>query len=262
MIVRKVLCKTAASPSGLPGLNWALNPYRGCGHACSYCYAQDVTRFEMGRPWGEVVEVKVNFVATLKKQLAKKPKGTFGLGTVTDPYQALEAEFRLSRGCLKELRTAGLPVSVLTKSDLVLRDIDLITGWDGAEVGVSIGIVDDDFASAIEPGAPRPSRRFDALRRLTESGVDTYVMAAPIIPGVCDSEGSLRTLVEKTAENGVKRIMWDKFNPKRIASPRLKRALSSLSVELTEADDAWIASVRSTLLDECRRNGVDLSDAF
>jgi len=262
MTVRKVSCKSAASRSGLPGLDWALNPYRGCGHACSYCYAQDVTRFEMGRPWGDIVEVKVNFVQMLKRHLDRHSEGTFGLGTVTDPYQAIERDHELSRGSLKELNRAGSSVSILTKSDLVLRDLDLLAGWKDAEVGVSIGIIDDHLAALLEPGAPQPTRRLAALRRLSSEGIDTYVMAAPIIPGVCDSEESLRRLVDSAENSGVRRIMWDKYNPKPMAGSRLKSALSRQSIELRPGDQAWARVVAERLSRLCRDAEIELVDAF
>src|SRR4030065_2036625 len=122
MEVRLVECRSAVSPSRLPGLDWALNPYRGCGHACSYCDAQDVTRFEMARPWGDVIEVKTNFVGNLRRDLEKNSKGVYGLGTVTDPYQPLEERYELTRGSLALLKRFRARVSILTKSDLVLRD--------------------------------------------------------------------------------------------------------------------------------------------
>jgi DNA repair photolyase len=260
--VRKVLCKTAATRSGLPGLDWALNPYRGCGHACSYCYAQDVTRFELSRQWGETVEAKVNFVQILKKQLEKRPEGTFGLGTVTDPYQKAEKELELSRRSLSELRRAGSTVSILTKSDLVLRDMDVLSGWREVEVGVSIGVIDEGIASHLEPGAPSPRNRFEVLRRLSNEGTETYLMAAPIIPGVCDSVESLENMVRTAAGAGVKRIIWDMYNPKPIANIRLRNAMAKIRTEPKRADDQWVNHVREVLGSSCGEEGVELSDAF
>lgn len=206
--------------------------------------------------------MKVNFVHVLAKQLAKGSRGTFGLGTVTDPYQPLEKEYELSRGCLKELRRAGSHVSVLTKSDIVLRDLDILSGWEGSEVGVSLGSIDENVSVLLEPGAPSPERRLEALRRLSADSVDTYVMAAPIVPGISDSEESLRTLVRKTEKSGSKRIMWDKFNPKPMAGARLRRALAAKSLQLGKSDGAWTAFVRGVLLDECGARGIELLDAF
>ncbi len=262
MEIREVLCKSAASRSGLPGLDWALNPYRGCSHACRYCYAQDVTRFEMGKDWGEVVEAKVNFVPMLKKLLAKNNKGTFGLGTVTDPYQPVERRFELTRGAMEQLKKAGSSISILTKSDLVLRDIDFLRDWSGAEVGLSIGSIDEDVARMLEPGAPSPRRRVEVVRRLTSEGVDTYVMAAPIVPGLSDSEDSVRSLIDEVHKSGARRVMWDKFNPKPMASSRLRRALSDKGFDLRHAGPPWVDNVRRVLRDQCSRLGIELLEAF
>jgi DNA repair photolyase len=263
MDVRLVQCSTAAPPSRLPGLDWAVNPYRGCSHSCAYCYAQDVTRFEMGATWGSIVEVKVNIVQRLKKELSRKCTGVYGVGTVTDPYQPLEAEHELSRGCLSLLKRFGAQTSILTKSDLVLRDLDLLVDWPGVEVGLSIGTVDEGACSVIEPGAPAPGRRFEALRRLSDSGVGVYLMAAPIIPAISDSERSLHQLVEAADRSGVKRIVWDGWNPKPVARRRLESALACSGLvdpkDLTGRANRRVASV---LRDECGSRGLQLADAF
>ena len=261
-IVRQIECKIASSASGLPGLDRAINPYRGCSHACAYCYAQDVTRFEMSRPWGEVIEVKKNIVSRLRFELAKQAKGVYGLGTVTDPYQPLEKEYCLARGCLELLKRHEASISILSKSDLVLRDLDLLSGWDGAEVGVSIGTVDSDLAAWLEPGAPSPCKRFEALRTLSSAGICTYLMAAPIIPGISDSEDSLQELVARAHESHVRRIMWDKYNPKPVASSRLRRALDAHGFELKPFSMEQLNNTRSVLARECRRHGIELDDAF
>lgn len=263
MEIRRVQCKTALSRSGLPGLDWALNPYRGCGHACSYCYAQDVTRFEMARPWGDVVEVKVNIVSRLKDELRNGVRGVYGIGTVTDPYQPAERKFELTRRCLEVLRREGAKVSILTKSDLVLRDLDLLRGWEGAEVGVSIGCSDDRIAQVIEPGAPSPSTRFSALKSLSEAGIDIYLMAAPIVSPYCDSEQQLVELVTRATAARVRRLMWDKFNPKPCAGARLRRAIESS--DLLRAHPPGTAdwkAVKAVLKRECQAHGIELLDAF
>lgn len=263
MEVRLVKCSTAASPSRLPGLDRAVNPYRGCGHACAYCYAQDVTRFETGRPWGSVVEVKVNIVQRLKRELSRSCEGVYGVGTVTDPYQPLEAEHELTRGCLSVLKRFKARTSVLTKSNLVLRDMDILSGWSDVEVGLSVGTVDERASSVIEPGAPPPESRFEALRRLADSGIDVYLMAAPIVPAISDAESSLRRLVELADLSGVRRIMWDGWNPKPIAKRRLEGSVSNSglmeSVDGTRTLDPDAASV---LRAECLSRGIDLIDAF
>jgi len=261
--IRLIQCKSAASPSKLPGLDWAINPYRGCSHKCAYCYAQDVTRFELARPWGEVVEVKTNIVQRLKKELEKGPKGVYGIGTVTDAYQLADREHELTRDCLKLLRRAQARISVLTKSDLVLRDMNILSSWEGAEVGVSIGILDDERASTVEPGAPSPRRRFDALAKLTDAGIDTFLMAAPILPGLSDKEDDIVGLVKMASDASVSRIMWDKFNPKPIANKRLQDALLSRGI-LPSAphSSAQVRRIRTMLKSECDARKIDLIEAF
>jgi DNA repair photolyase len=263
MEVRLVECTTAASPSRLPGLDWAVNPYRGCGHACAYCYAQDVTRFETGSPWGSVVEVKSNIAQRLKKELSRKCQGVYGVGTVTDPYQPLEEEYALTRSCLSLLKRHKAHVSILTKSGLVVRDLDILSGWPEAEVGLSVGILDLSASSNIEPGAPPPESRFRALQELGESGVSVYLMAAPIIPAISDSEQAVRGLVEMADSAGVKRIMWDWWNPKPIARKRLARAVveSGLVEEAGELASRR-PDTRPLLKSECERRGIELVDAF
>ena len=263
MEVRQVECKTAASRSALLGLDWAINPYRGCSHACAYCYAQDVTRFEMSRPWGEVVEVKVNIVSRLKGELAKRATGVYGIGTVTDPYQPLEQEYELTRGCLELLKNHGASVSILTKSDLVLRDIDLIAACNEAEVGISVGSANQKVASMVEPGAPSPDRRFSALRGLSAAGISTYLMMAPLIPGISDSQESIASVLEHARDAGVRRVIWDKFNPKPIATSRLKKTLIARGIPFSPATGTdGFGTLRDTVRRECGKVGLDISDAF
>lgn len=262
-MVKHVKCRSALSVSKLPGLDWALNPYRGCAHGCLYCYVQDVTGFALDRPWGSVVEAKVNIAHQLKGELAKGVKGVVGVGTVTDPYQPAESELELTRGCLTLLKRYNTRTSVLTKSDLVLRDLDILKGWDGAEVGLSIGCPDDTGALALEPWAPPPSRRFDALAKLTEAGVDTYLLAAPIVPSVSGSDGVLRELVRRASEAGVRRLMWDGLNPRPVASQRMVAASPALSADIElSRSGAWSSRVRIRLAEECESKGITLVDAF
>lgn len=262
-LVKHVKCRTALSVSKLPGLDWALNPYRGCAHGCLYCYVQDVTGFALDRPWGSAVEAKVNIVRQLKAELEKGVKGVVGVGTVTDPYQPAEAELELTRGCLALLKRYGTRISVLTKSDLVLRDMDLFEGWVGAEIGISVGCPDDGAAASLEPGAPSPGRRFAALARLSEAGLDTYVMAAPIVPSMSGSDSMLGDLVRRASEAGVKRIMWDGLNPKPVASQRMVSSMPSLKADLElSRSSAWSARVRIRLARECEERGLALVDAF
>jgi len=222
-----------------------------------------VTRFEADKEWGSVVEAKINIVSRLKRELEKGTEGVYGVGTVTDPYQPAEREYELTRGCLVLLKRTNAKVSILTKSDLVLRDLDVLAGWDGAEVGISISCTDDDVAAIIEPGACPPSRRFNALAELSRADVSSYLMAAPILPGVCDSEESLKNLVARANDVGVRKIIWDVFNPKPMASSRLNSALTSRGLAASPPHKGdRIAALRSIIHRECSSRGIELADAF
>ena len=181
---------------------------------------------------------------------------------MTDPYQPLEEVHELTRGCLVLLRRFGARASVLTKSDLVLRDADLFEGWEGAEVGVSIGSVDEGLCSLLEPNAPTPRRRFEALATLSEAGVDTYLMAAPVVPGLSDSDDALESLVRSATEAGVRRIIWDGWNPKPMATVRLARALEGAGLEAGENTEAWRTDRHGLLGRLCGEAGMELTYAF
>jgi DNA repair photolyase len=216
----------------------------------------------MASDWGGIIEVKTNIVEVLKKELAKRTSGVYGVGTVTDPYQPLEKEYELTRGCLRMLRRSNARVSILTKSSLVLRDLDILRDWKGLEVGISIGCPDDHHASELEPGASPPSERFEAMSSLSKNGIDVYLMAAPIIPGVGDSEKSLVQLIASAADSGARRVIWDKYNPKPMAGARMKRTMAALGMKWPPEAHSGTGSVGSILIRECRAKGLELEDAF
>ncbi len=204
----------------------------------------------------------MDIVQRLKKELERGLGGVYGVGTVTDPYQPLEARHQLTRGCLSMLKRYGAQASVLTKSGLVIRDIDILRGWEGAEVGMSVACVDEKITQIIEPGAPPPRVRFEALSSLVEAGVDVYLMAAPIVPGISDSEPLLEELVAATADAGIRRVMWDPWNPKPIASARLEHALELAGKEAVATRSRANISASAQLRDLCGAHSIQLIDAF
>ena len=221
--VRAVEAKTALSPSGLEGLRWSLNPYRGCAHACAYCYAPSVLRIERAG-WGTHVEVRQNLPALLAKELKRKERGVVGLATVTDPYQPAEAELGVTRLCLEQLLRHGWPVSVLTKGDLVVRDIDLLSRFKEAEVGFTITSLDEHQRRLLEPGAPPVARRLAAMRLVAESGVRAYAFIGPVYPTA--SVGEVRELVRKVHEAGGSSVMLDRLNLRPGVWDSVSRALA------------------------------------
>jgi DNA repair photolyase len=193
MIVRETQPKTILSVSKV--YPYVINAYTGCQHGCSYCYARFMKRFTgHSEPWGQFVDVKVNAVDLLKKEITKKKTGRVWVSGVCDPYQPLEAKYKLTRQCLEILAQNNWPVTVQTRSALVLRDIDILKAGKNFEAGLSVPTADDRIRSLFEPDAPTIMDRVRALDGLHQAGIRTYVMIAPMLPG---AEGLAEMLAGK-----------------------------------------------------------------
>jgi DNA repair photolyase len=183
LVTEEKKVRSVLSQTGIPGIKYCINPYVGCSHACRYCYATFMKRFTGHiEPWGRFVDIKINAPEVLRKQLKKTEKGSIIMSSVTDPYQPLETKYLTTRRCLEELTLFRFPINILTKSPLVLRDIDLITKLKDAEVGLTITTDSENMRKLFEPGAPPIQDRIDALRKLHKKGVKTYVFIGPVLP--------------------------------------------------------------------------------
>ncbi|HHY93986.1 MAG TPA: radical SAM protein [Firmicutes bacterium] len=241
--VQLVTCKTALSRTGIPGHKYCLNPYTGCRHGCLYCYAPVILRFSpVSDAWGTKVQAKVNIPEMLSKEVSRKrtPVGNVMVGSVTDPYQPCEEQLGLTRRCLEILgERPDASVSILTKSALVTRDVDLFRRWvsrnderswasgngggnDGGvdhppgprvSVGFTITVLDDGTAKAFEAGASSPSERLKAARRLVQEGIPVWVFVAPVLPGIGDSPESLEDLLSAIRDAGISEVSFDRLNP-------------------------------------------------
>jgi DNA repair photolyase len=198
MGINKVNAKSILNKTGIPGLGYAINPYTGCTHGCVYCYARFMKRLTgHTERWGSFLDAKVNARDVLKRQLERRRaplKGGVFLSSVTDPYQPAEAIFRLTRGVLEVLLEYGVPISILTKSDLVLRDIDLLRQFEECSVGLSIMTIDEEIARRFEPHAPLPQRRIEALRHLKEHNINTHAFISPYLPRLSNIEQLMEAL--------------------------------------------------------------------
>jgi DNA repair photolyase len=178
--------KTALVKSGIPGVEYVINPYLGCGHGCRYCYAAFMARYarrHRGAAWGSFVEAKANLPQVLRGELRrKKRRGRALLASVCDPYQPAEGRWRLTRQCLEILMEFGWGIDILTRSPLVTRDLDLLTAAPGATVGLSIPTDDDRVLQMLEPRAPSIPARVAALNRLHQAGLRPWVFVAPMLP--------------------------------------------------------------------------------
>jgi DNA repair photolyase len=202
-------CTSARMP-----FTWTINPYRGCEFACKYCYARYTHEFmEMrdGVEFEQKIFVKQHAAELLRQELRHvKPGEEISIGTATDPYQPAERRFEVTRGILEELaRHRGLEIGIVTKSDLVVRDVELlraVSQHNRLFVNITITTLKVELARILEPRAPRPDLRMEALRKLVESGLNAGVICAPVLPEITDSPRDLEALVRDTAEAGGKYI--------------------------------------------------------
>ncbi len=209
--VRSLLnrCTSARMP-----FTWTINPYRGCEFACKYCYARYTHEFmEMrdGVDFEQKIFIKQHAAELLRQELRHVKSGEeIAIGTATDPYQPAERRFEVTRAILEEFsRHQGLEIGIVTKSNLVVRDADLLRAV-GAHnkvfVNITITTLNTDLARILEPRAPRPDLRLEAVRKLTEEGIPAGVICAPVLPGITDSPKDLEALVRAVSEAGGKYV--------------------------------------------------------
>jgi DNA repair photolyase len=207
--VRSAMAKTVGMP-----FKWALNPFRGCTHACEYCYARKYQRhLEMGTgdDFSSVILVKHNLPEVLHRELTR-PQWAHehvAVGTATDPYQPIEGHYRLTRRCLEALMTSRTPFSVVTKGPMVVRDLDLLveaTKRAGCEVYLSVPSVDEDAWAKLEPGTASPRQRIRAVRQLNDAGIETGVLMMPLVPGITTTRHSIEMTLRAIADAGVRQV--------------------------------------------------------
>ena len=203
-------CKSALNRVSDMPFRWSLNPYRGCVHGCHYCYAR-ATHPYLGMNADDDFErkivVKINLPEVLGRELAR-PSWTrerVAIGTATDAYQPCEGRYRLTRRCLELLRDAYTPISIVTKSTLVLRDLDVLQELAreaGAMIYFTITTLDPELARLIEPGTPPPAKRLQVMRQLCDAGVPSGVFLAPVLPGITDSVASIESVAAAAQAHG------------------------------------------------------------
>lgn len=267
MSVREIQAKGILQKSRLPCIEYVINPYTGCVHGCVYCYARFMKRFtNHPEPWGAFLDVKVNAPELLERQLARRRMPLAEcvlLSSVTDPYQMPEKKFGLTRRILEVLLRHEVPVEILTKSDLVLRDMDLLSRSNDATVGMSMGTVDDDWAQWLEPRAPPPSRRLAALGAFRGSGISNYAFISPYIPGVSDIRRIVDALTGRVEEFGVEAINTDAgdWQGTLQAIGRRDPDLAKTSARLA-GDPAFWREVESQAVKLAARSGMEMTGFF
>src|SRR6266700_7524047 len=189
---------------------WTINPYRGCEFACKYCYARYTHEFmEMrnGIDFEQKIYVKQHAAELLRHELRRvKPQEAIALGTATDPYQPAERRYEVTRGILEEFaRHRGFELGIVTKSNLVVRDLELlkeVAKRNRLSVHITVTTLDAELARILEPRAPRPDLRIDAVRALSQAGLRVGVSCSPVVPGITDSPKDLEGVIRAAAEAG------------------------------------------------------------
>jgi DNA repair photolyase len=212
----EVLAKSALNrvpPVARVPFNWTVNPYRGCSHACTYCFARHTHTYldlDSGADFDSQIVVKINVAEVLAREL-RRPSWSHepvALGTNTDPYQRAEGRYRLMPGIITALAESGTPFSILTKGTLARRDLPLLARAGervGVSMAVSIALADEAIHEALEPGAPTPRARLGLVRAIADAGLPCSVLVAPVLPMITDSNDDLDRILTQVAKAGAAR---------------------------------------------------------
>jgi len=194
-LIREIKAKSVLTLTKLPGADYVINPYVGCHVGCTYCYASFMKRVTKHiEPWGKFVDVKINAAEILEKEIKLAKKGLVLMSSVTDPYQSLERKYSITRKILQILLDEKWAVSVLTKCNLVLRDVDILKQFGVAEVGFSISSLDEKDRVIFEPASSTVEQKISALKELHDTGISTYAFIGPVLPQITNVSEILKRI--------------------------------------------------------------------
>lgn len=232
IMVREVPCKTILNRCAID--DYSLNCYTGCAHGCAYCYARYMQRFHPHvEPWGRFVDVKVNAVETLERQLRRMTPGPVFMSSACDGWQPAEKEWGLTRECSRLLLDHGFRINALTKSALILRDLDIFAGRNVC-IGVTVTTLDPRLAALWEPHASTVEQRFGVIQQAREAGLATSIMFGPLLPFLSDAAQSIEALLGRAAALGVDAIWFDALNPRSRVWESVEELLKREFPELRE----------------------------
>jgi len=262
--IKEMFVDTALRKDPLPHLDYSFNPYIGCYHGCLFCYVPRLLQTDRGE-WGSSVVVKRNAASVLAKEVRKLPRGLVAISTATDPYQFVEGQYRITRHALEVLLRAGWPVSVLSRSGLMLRDLDLFTRFREIEVGMSVPTLDDRARELLEPWAPPIESRLRCLKDLADAGLKTFIGFAPAYPptGGWTAERIAQTFSSLGVREVFTRPLDARWGVREAMSARLEG--SPLAAELMRITDReYVGAFVADLAELCKANGIAFrgDDAF
>lgn len=212
-IIEEIECKTLLQKCGPGFADYTLNPYEGCGFGCCYCYVPALRHYrkqENPAPWGRFVRVKTNAADVLRREMLRIPSEVrIAIGTATDPWQPVEKQYRITRAILEELLYYPNPISITTRSPLLIRDIPLLKRMPRVRVNLSIPTFDEQVRRAFEPMAPAVLGRVTAVLALQAAGVPYFVFMCPILPGAMDNKYAIEDYFRQAAAYGIREVMCD-----------------------------------------------------
>lgn len=208
--IGEIHCKSVLNKSLLYDIDYSINPYIGCEHGCRYCYGRFYVGYKFRDiPWGEYVYVKINAPRVLIRELKRNPTGRVLISSITDPYQPLESKFMITHRILELLLKSNFEIYILTKSPLILRDLDILSKFNNIHVGFSFTNLNEDLRVKFEPKTPPVMERIKAIKTLRDSEIKTYAFIAPLMPL---NENYVYDLMDKLVEVGVEYVVVDRLN--------------------------------------------------
>ena len=259
--IREVFVDHALRKDPLPHIDYSFNPYVGCFHGCLFCYVPRLLRTDRAA-WGSAVVVKRNAASILAREVRKLPRGLVAISTATDPYQFVEGQYRITRHALEVLLRAGWPVSVLSRSGLMLRDLDLFVRFNEIEVGMSVPTLDDRARRLLEPWAPSIESRLRCLRQLRDAGLTTFVGFAPAYPptGGWTPEAIADTFASCGVRKAFTRPLDTRWGVREAMIARLET--TDLGMDLARISDReYMAGFVEDVAEECVARGIEFRNA-
>ena len=246
----EINARHALGKSGMAELDYAFNPYLGCLHGCRYCYAIDMSPSEASSNWGRTVFVRKNIITLLEREARTYKRGIVGMSTITDPYQSVEMKFRIMPKAIEILSRNGFYVTIQTKSPLILKDIEILEKYrNNLDVGLTVTTIDRKVASLLEPYAPDPAKRLNALKKLTQRKIKTWLYLGPIVRGLNDNIEDIKKIVEFCAANGI-RIIYDSYQDFKGTLPYM------VGTGYMKSDPEWWERLNLSIEKICGKYGV------
>lgn len=265
MIVKEITAKNIITKSNLPAADFVINPYVGCSNACIYCYARFMKRFSNHQEeWGKFVDIKMNAAELVPDKLDKYRGKSFFVSSVTDPYLHYEKDYKLTRSVLEKLVDIEAQIDIQSKSDLIIRDIDLFKQFKRCRVGITMTTLDDKVRREVEPYTANVENRMKALQTLNEAGIENYIFIGPILPYITDWRGII-----ETTKPYVRKYVFENLNIKGSVWQDIVKWLKLKHLELySKYNDIYFGKSDYWQIEEaqiskyCIENGINHSIYF